>query len=109
MSKGEILREIVTERLSAASREILAAVDRIIAEYEDEVSGFRQQISRQEIQLELLQDHTEGAVVVGFLGRVSRTPPHIESWTRTLPSRCLTLPTEGEEGDAVTAFVYYCI
>lgn len=60
MSKGEILREIVTERLSAACRDILGAVDRIIAEYEDEVSGFRQQISRQKIQLELLQDHTEG-------------------------------------------------
>ncbi|KAI4786543.1 hypothetical protein KUCAC02_037050 [Chaenocephalus aceratus] len=59
MSKGEILREIVTERLSAACRDILGAVDRIIAEYEDEVSGFRQQISRQKIQLELLQDHTE--------------------------------------------------
>ncbi|KAK5875441.1 hypothetical protein CesoFtcFv8_026525 [Champsocephalus esox] len=60
MSKGEILREIVTERLSAACRDILGAVDTIIAEYEDEVSGFRQQISRQKTQLELLQDLTGG-------------------------------------------------
>uniref|UniRef100_UPI0037E911B5 zinc finger protein 157-like n=1 Tax=Semicossyphus pulcher TaxID=241346 RepID=UPI0037E911B5 len=55
MSKGEVLRGFVTERLAAASQEILAVVDRIVAEYEEEASGFRQEIERQKSQLEVLQ------------------------------------------------------
>lgn len=54
MSKAEELREFVTEKLAAASREILAAVDRLVAGYEEEASGFRQEIDRQKRQLELL-------------------------------------------------------
>lgn len=56
MSKGDVLRGFVTERLAAASQEILAAVDRIVADYEEEASGFREEIDRQRRQLEgLLQ------------------------------------------------------
>ncbi|GLD69456.1 zinc finger protein basonuclin-2-like protein, partial [Lates japonicus] len=54
MSKAEILRGFVTERLAAASQEILAVVDRIVAGYEEEASGFRQEIGRQKRQLEVL-------------------------------------------------------
>ncbi|XP_044039855.1 zinc finger protein 260-like [Siniperca chuatsi] len=54
MSNGEILRGFVTERLAAASQEILAVVDRIVAGYEEEASGFRLEIHRQRRQLELL-------------------------------------------------------
>ncbi|XP_018518661.1 zinc finger protein 436 isoform X2 [Lates calcarifer] len=54
MSKAEILRGFVTERLAAASQEILAVVDRIVAGYEEEASGFRQEIDRQKRQLEVL-------------------------------------------------------
>ncbi|XP_039996668.1 zinc finger protein 491-like isoform X2 [Xiphias gladius] len=54
MSKAEILRGFVTERLAAASQEILAVVDRIVAGYEEEASGFRQEIDRQRRQLEVL-------------------------------------------------------
>ncbi len=54
MSKAEILRGFVTERLAAASQEILAAVDKIVAGYEEEASGFRQEIDRQRRQLEVL-------------------------------------------------------
>lgn len=54
MPKAEALREFVTEKLAAASREILAAVDRLVAGYEEEASGFRQEIDRQKRQLELL-------------------------------------------------------
>ncbi|XP_034535228.1 zinc finger protein 502-like isoform X3 [Notolabrus celidotus] len=54
MSKGSSLRGFISERLSAASLEILAAVDRIVSEYEEEASGFRLQIDRQKKQLEVL-------------------------------------------------------
>ncbi|XP_056224877.1 ABC transporter F family member 4-like isoform X2 [Seriola aureovittata] len=54
MSKSEVLRGFVTERLAAASQEILAAVDRLVAGYEEEASGFREEIDRQRRQLELL-------------------------------------------------------
>ncbi|KAK5848086.1 hypothetical protein PBY51_005735 [Eleginops maclovinus] len=96
MSKGEILRGFVTERLSAASREILAAVDRIVAEYEEEVSGFRQQISRQTIQLELLQDRVTPNTA-GEKGNCLEEEEqdedeeeHPENSTNQTPSRCQT-------------------
>ncbi|KAM6960351.1 uncharacterized protein LKV04_021913 [Tautogolabrus adspersus] len=54
MSKAETLRGFVTERLAAASREISAVVDRIVAEYEEEASGFRLEIDRQRKHLEVL-------------------------------------------------------
>ncbi|XP_026178241.1 zinc finger protein 37-like [Mastacembelus armatus] len=52
LSKGETLRGFVAERLAAASRDILAVVDRVVAGYEEEASGFRQEIERQRRQLE---------------------------------------------------------
>ncbi|XP_013132618.1 zinc finger and SCAN domain-containing protein 2 isoform X3 [Oreochromis niloticus] len=55
MSKSDILRGIITEKLSTAAREILAVVERTIADYEEEVAGFRQEIDRQRRLLELLQ------------------------------------------------------
>ena len=54
MSKAEILRGIVTEKLSTAAQEILAVVERTVAGYEEEASGFRREIDRQRRQLELL-------------------------------------------------------
>ncbi|KAM9424156.1 uncharacterized protein KZ484_009883 [Pholidichthys leucotaenia] len=50
-----MLRGIITEKLSAAAREILAVVERTVADYEEEASGFRREIDRQRRQLELLQ------------------------------------------------------
>ncbi|MEQ2205415.1 hypothetical protein XENOCAPTIV_027756, partial [Xenoophorus captivus] len=41
--------------LSTATREVLAVVERSVADYEEEASGFRQQIDRLRRQLELLQ------------------------------------------------------
>ncbi|XP_024858094.1 uncharacterized protein LOC108249818 isoform X2 [Kryptolebias marmoratus] len=55
MSKTDILRGIITEKLSTAAREILAVVERTVADYEEEASAFRQEIDRQRRQLELLQ------------------------------------------------------
>lgn len=55
VSKADKLRGIIAERLSAAAMEILAAVDRTVADYEVEASGFREEIERQKRQLELLQ------------------------------------------------------
>ncbi|XP_035989614.1 glutamic acid-rich protein-like [Fundulus heteroclitus] len=55
MSKSGILRGIITEKLSTAAREILAVVERTVADYEEEASGFRREIERQRRQLELLQ------------------------------------------------------
>ncbi|XP_030018202.1 uncharacterized protein LOC115438612 isoform X3 [Sphaeramia orbicularis] len=54
MSKVEILRGIVTDRLSTAAREILAVVERTVAGYEEEASGFRKEMERQRRQLEVL-------------------------------------------------------
>ncbi|XP_017294931.1 zinc finger protein 665 isoform X2 [Kryptolebias marmoratus] len=53
-SKTDMLRGIITEKLSTAAREILAVVERTVADYEEEASGFRLEISRQRRQLELL-------------------------------------------------------
>ncbi|XP_074555301.1 uncharacterized protein LOC141811219 [Halichoeres trimaculatus] len=52
MSKAEILRGIVTEKLSTAAQEILAVVERTVAGYEEEVAGLKQEIDRQKNQLE---------------------------------------------------------
>ncbi|XP_068569162.1 zinc finger protein 37-like [Cebidichthys violaceus] len=54
MSKAEILRGIVTEKLTTAAQEILAVVERTVAGYEEEASGFRREIDRQKKQLEVL-------------------------------------------------------
>ncbi|CAJ1048233.1 zinc finger protein 260-like isoform X2 [Xyrichtys novacula] len=54
MSRAQTLRGFVSERLAAASREILTVVDRIVSEYEEEASGFRLEIDRQKKQLDVL-------------------------------------------------------
>ncbi|XP_036967065.1 uncharacterized protein LOC119026691 isoform X1 [Acanthopagrus latus] len=54
MSKAEILRGVVAEKLTTAALEILAVVERTVAGYEEEASGLRQEIDRQSRQLELL-------------------------------------------------------
>ncbi|KAM6894708.1 uncharacterized protein PEZ65_022361 [Lycodopsis pacificus] len=54
MSKAEILRGIVTDKLTTAAQEILAVVERTVAGYEEEASGFRREIARQKQQLEVL-------------------------------------------------------
>ncbi|MEQ2307703.1 hypothetical protein AMECASPLE_020980, partial [Ameca splendens] len=55
MSTTNELRVVITEKLSTATREVLAVVERSVADYEEEASGFRQQIDRLRRQLELLQ------------------------------------------------------
>ncbi|KAM6960264.1 uncharacterized protein LKV04_021813 isoform 2-T2 [Tautogolabrus adspersus] len=54
LSKSEILRGIVTEKLTTAAREIFAVVERTVSGYEEEAAGLRQEIDRQRIQLEAL-------------------------------------------------------
>ncbi|KAG7232589.1 hypothetical protein INR49_008362, partial [Caranx melampygus] len=54
MSKAEILRVIISERLTAAAQEIFAVVERTLAGYEEEVSGCRQEIDLQRNQLGVL-------------------------------------------------------
>ncbi|KAM9836860.1 uncharacterized protein ACBR49_019274 [Aulostomus maculatus] len=54
VSKAEILRGIIAEKLTTAAQEILAAVERVVADYEDAASGFRRDIERQRRQMELL-------------------------------------------------------
>ncbi|XP_026018964.1 uncharacterized protein LOC113019453 isoform X1 [Astatotilapia calliptera] len=55
MSKSDILRGIITDKLSTAAREILSVVERTVADYEEEAAGFRQELDRQRRLLELLQ------------------------------------------------------
>ncbi|CAJ1048322.1 zinc finger protein 436-like isoform X3 [Xyrichtys novacula] len=52
MSKEEILRGIITEKLTTAAREIFAVVERTVSAYEEEAAGLRQEIDRQRSQLE---------------------------------------------------------
>lgn len=59
MSKAEILRGIIAEKLSTATREILAVVERTVAGYEEEVSAFRREMEQQRRQLEVLQPRDE--------------------------------------------------
>ncbi|XP_073330929.1 uncharacterized protein [Pagrus major] len=54
VSKAEILRGVVAEKLTTAALEIFAVVERTVAGYEEEASGLRQEIDRQNRQLELL-------------------------------------------------------
>ncbi|XP_035506459.2 uncharacterized protein LOC118319874 [Scophthalmus maximus] len=54
MSKTDILRAIIAEKLTTAAQEILAVVERTVAGYEEEAAGFRWEIDRQRRQLELL-------------------------------------------------------
>ncbi|XP_074480665.1 uncharacterized protein LOC141761235 [Sebastes fasciatus] len=54
MSKAEILRGIVTEKMSTAAQEILAVVERTVTGYEEEAAGLRREVELQRRQLELL-------------------------------------------------------
>ncbi|XP_030608831.1 uncharacterized protein LOC115796605 [Archocentrus centrarchus] len=54
-SKTDMLRGVIAEKLTLAAREILAVVERTVADYEEEAVGFRQEIDRQRRLLELLQ------------------------------------------------------
>ncbi|XP_033984149.1 zinc finger protein 436-like [Trematomus bernacchii] len=55
LSKSEMLRAVVADKLTSASQEILAVVQRTVAGFEDEISALRSEITRQRHQLELLQ------------------------------------------------------
>ncbi|KAF7645762.1 hypothetical protein LDENG_00198550 [Lucifuga dentata] len=48
MSKVQILRELVNQRLSAAVEEVVGLCERTIAEYEEEISRSQQQNVRQQ-------------------------------------------------------------
>ncbi|XP_026224989.1 uncharacterized protein LOC113168214 [Anabas testudineus] len=54
LSKAEILRGLITEKLTTAAQEILAVVERTVAGYEEEVSGLRQEVERQRKQIEVV-------------------------------------------------------
>ena len=46
MSKLQLFREFISERLTTAALEIFGAVEKTFAEYEEEVSLFREQSAR---------------------------------------------------------------
>ncbi|XP_062239512.1 uncharacterized protein LOC133949602 isoform X2 [Platichthys flesus] len=54
LTKSEILRGIITEKLCTAAREILAVVERTVSGYEEEAAGFRLEVEQQRSQLEAL-------------------------------------------------------
>ncbi len=74
MSKGEILRGFVTERLAAASQEILAVVDRIVAGYEEEALGLKQEIDQQRRELKALLQPQVNLNKPGWWSLISRQP-----------------------------------
>ncbi|KAM9424709.1 uncharacterized protein KZ484_004118 [Pholidichthys leucotaenia] len=57
-SKAEALRVFVTERLSAVSREIIAALSGVVTGYEEQASAFREETERQRRELEELRSKT---------------------------------------------------
>ncbi|XP_054457191.1 zinc finger protein 485-like [Anoplopoma fimbria] len=94
MSSGAVLRALVSRSLEAVSREVLAAVDSL-------VSGYEEQILRQQEQLELLQVHISvskpGVMGSRSLGPVEEeedeekedeSTEHPEASTNESPSRC---------------------
>ncbi|XP_054457534.1 zinc finger protein 37-like [Anoplopoma fimbria] len=54
LSKTDILRGVVSEKLSTAAQEILAVVERTVAGYEEEAAALRTEVEKQKKQLELL-------------------------------------------------------
>ncbi|KAF7644426.1 hypothetical protein LDENG_00222140 [Lucifuga dentata] len=55
MSKIEMLRVLINQRLTAAAEEIFAVFGRTIAEYEEEISRFKLEIDRQRRMLDLIK------------------------------------------------------
>lgn len=53
MSKIEMLRLLISQRLTAAAEEIFGAFGRTVAEYEEEISRFKLEIERQRRLLDL--------------------------------------------------------
>lgn len=53
MSKIEMLRLLISQRLTSAAEEIFGAFGRTVAEYEDEISRFKLEIERQRRLLDL--------------------------------------------------------
>lgn len=53
MSKIELLRLLISQRLTAAAEEIFGAFGRTVAEYEEEISRFKLEIERQRRLLDL--------------------------------------------------------
>lgn len=54
VSKAEILRGFITERLTTAAREIFAVVERTVTGYEEEASGLRRELEEQRRQMDAL-------------------------------------------------------
>ncbi|KAJ0032866.1 hypothetical protein NQD34_002947 [Periophthalmus magnuspinnatus] len=64
MSKGQTLRTLVNERLTAAAEEIFALVERTIAEYEEELSRSKEENQRKQRLLDsVLPRNSHGAGV----------------------------------------------
>uniref|UniRef100_A0AAQ6IUR5 C2H2-type domain-containing protein n=1 Tax=Anabas testudineus TaxID=64144 RepID=A0AAQ6IUR5_ANATE len=54
LSRTELLREVIIEKLTVAAQQIFAVVERTVAAYEEEASGFRKEIERHRRQLEVV-------------------------------------------------------
>ncbi|XP_075947924.1 uncharacterized protein LOC142949922 [Anarhichas minor] len=96
MSKVQILRCLVNQRLTAAAEEIFGVFERTIAEYEEEVSALKEQNERQRKLLDAVynpQLRLHGAVwsETSLIGATfpSMISSHITKW---LPRHKLQLP-----------------
>ncbi|XP_041671022.1 zinc finger protein 182-like [Cheilinus undulatus] len=61
-AKMELLRTLVSERLSAAAQEIFKIVERTIIEYEEEMSCSKWVVDRDHQQLDVAEGHSEDSV-----------------------------------------------
>lgn len=86
MSRVQLLRALVTERLSAAAEEIFEAVRKTIAGYEEEILLSRREIRRQRRMLQtVLQPEPRSSKQPGELIRSPRAA-HLQTAQLTLPS-----------------------
>nr|XP_020477883.1 uncharacterized protein LOC109972962 [Monopterus albus] len=76
LSRRELLRGVIAEKLTAAAQEIFAAVEKTVAQYEEAASGYRKEIDRQRKQLEgaPLEVKVETTVFKKYRARELRCP-----------------------------------
>uniref|UniRef100_A0A3P9DT56 C2H2-type domain-containing protein n=1 Tax=Maylandia zebra TaxID=106582 RepID=A0A3P9DT56_9CICH len=83
MSKSDILRGIITEKLSTAAREILAVVERTVADYEEEAAELqvakRSKAKELQSSSETIQTSTIACKVCGLQGNQDKRFESVET------------------------------
>ncbi|XP_031730199.1 uncharacterized protein LOC116398222 isoform X1 [Anarrhichthys ocellatus] len=87
MSKVQMLRSLVNQRLTAAAEEIFGLFEGTIAEYEEEVSALKEENERQQKLLDAVfnpQLRLHRADVQQLLVIKEEVPPEQQEWSSSL-------------------------